>query len=149
MTFRFKAVNALQAGAVANGNGSPRPLVLAGKFAGIEVANVLIAHAADVHAAASQDGWSALFHASSRGQQELCCLLLNAGADPNQPDKQGLTAADYAKDLPTRSILDRWTKDLEQGTIQRPRVRGSSSFSHSSEQKSVAFEVVANEDFED
>ncbi|MBF8270647.1 MAG: hypothetical protein HW386_2356, partial [Gammaproteobacteria bacterium] len=63
---------------------------------------------ADVNAK-QQGGWTALQAAAKHGSMELVELLLQHGADPNQPADDGQTALSMAADDAIRKRLSRIT----------------------------------------
>lgn len=67
----------------------------------------LIASGADVNARCNAQGMTPLMQAALHNDSVACRLLLNAGADPNLRDVNGMTALNYAligKDLPTNQL---------------------------------------------
>lgn len=69
--------------------------------------HALIASGADVNARCNAQGMTPLMQAALHNDSVACRLLLNAGADPNLRDVNGMTALNYAligKDLPTQQL---------------------------------------------
>lgn len=69
--------------------------------------HALIASGADVNARCNAQGMTPLMQAALHNDSVACRLLLNAGADPNLRDVNGMTALNYAligKDLPTNQL---------------------------------------------
>lgn len=69
--------------------------------------HALIASGADVNARCNAQGMTPLMQAARHNDSVACRLLLNAGADPNLRDVNGMTALNYAligKDLPTKQF---------------------------------------------
>ena len=69
--------------------------------------HALIASGADVNARCNAQGMTPLMQAALHNDSVACRLLLNAGADPNLRDVNGMTALNYAligKDLPTKQL---------------------------------------------
>lgn len=87
------------------GTGEPRLGVPAHRLS--PEVHALIASGADVNARCNARGMTPLMQASLHNDSAACRLLLNAGADPNLRDTNGMTALNYAligKDLPTRQL---------------------------------------------
>ncbi|EKX46378.1 hypothetical protein GUITHDRAFT_62209, partial [Guillardia theta CCMP2712] len=61
----------------------------------VNVLNLLVNHAADVNMT-NKVGATALHEAAEKECIEACKLLLAAGADPDQQDKDGRSALEYA-----------------------------------------------------
>jgi len=105
--------------------GLRRPLLLvAAKHAkscpsDTRMAELLLGSLADANAT-NQDGWTALFFAAQGGHSKLCKLLLEHAADPRRPDRTGLNALDYARDLEMRRELE---KILQERGITAPRLK--------------------------
>ena len=69
--------------------------------------HAIIASGADVNARCNAQGMTPLMQAAQHNDSVACRLLLNAGADPNLRDVNGMTALNYAligKDLPTNQL---------------------------------------------
>lgn len=73
-----------------------RPLHSAAAGRHLAVAQVLLAHGADVHAK-SHGGWTALHSAADHGQIEFIRLLLEHGARPDVRNNEGLSPLDLAR----------------------------------------------------
>ena len=71
----------------------------------------LTAQGADPNAIAGQNGWTPMLHAIHTHQNASIAALLDAGADVNRPDDQGVTplmmAAGYGYDDTVRLLLER------------------------------------------
>lgn len=78
----------------------------------IDVAELLVAAGADVNTR-NPNGASVLFLAASEGQDSVVRLLLNHGADVNQPDNAGLTPLHAAAD--GARLLEVEIEDEQQG----------------------------------
>jgi ankyrin repeat protein len=117
----------LASGANVNGNGSVSPLMIAAKLGNAELVGKLIDRRADPKLttqsgatalmvaaddytivnslikaggavnAVDRVGWTALHHAVAEGQLKKIKALLLAGANPNHPDKSGVTARSLAE----------------------------------------------------
>ena len=73
-----------------------RPLHSAAAGRHLAVAQVLLAHGADVHAK-SHGGWTALHSAADHGQIEFIRTLLEHGARPDVRNDEGLSPLDLAR----------------------------------------------------
>jgi len=73
-----------------------RPLHSAAAGRHLAVAQVLLAHGADVHAK-SHGGWTALHSAADHGQIEFIRILLEHGALPDVRNDDGLSPLDLAR----------------------------------------------------
>jgi len=62
-----------------------------------ETVELLLARGADVNVQGTYEGFTALMTAAAEGQVEVVRLLLDRGADPNLKDKDGDTAASFAR----------------------------------------------------
>jgi hypothetical protein len=54
----------------------------------------------------NDDGWTALMHAADGGYADLCAALLMRGASTSPRSRWGLSAADLAKDVRVRALLE-------------------------------------------
>lgn len=103
--------------------------------------HALIASGADVNARCNDRGMTPLMQAALHNDSVACRLLLNAGANPNLRDINGMTALNYAligKDLPTaqldafRSLLPWGTRiDMRCTPPQGTAYKGATPLHHS------------------
>ena len=71
-----------------------------------EIAELLIAKAADVNAKQAVEGETPLHLAAWDGHKEIAELLINNGADVNAKDEDGRTPLDWAKEITNRHTLE-------------------------------------------
>jgi len=70
-----------------------------------DAARVLLGAGADVNAAASADGSTALIFAVYGGSTEIVSMLIKAGADAGTEDGDGRTALSYAEEKDHAEIV--------------------------------------------
>lgn len=99
----------------------------------VSAALLLTGRGADIHRVHAIDGRSPLHEACIKGFANLVQPLVNAGADPVQPDRFGLTPLDLALDYKNENVvavllhLDVQTKALEEAAgsaMERAALRG-------------------------
>lgn len=79
------------------------PIVEATKYLNYDAVDLLIQYGAFANAKEPATGLSALHVANEKGSDQIARLLIKYGADPNQKDKRGKAAREFA---PTVSIRD-------------------------------------------
>lgn len=71
--------------------------VVAAVHGQLDALRLLEAYGADVNAAETPSGMTALIHAAAAGRKEIAAFLLDNGANPALADKDGWTAANYVE----------------------------------------------------
>lgn len=95
--------------------GGITPLMIAAGMGRIETVDALIAAGADVHAAESANGWTALHSVASNKSGELIVAsLLRAGADPNRADNDGTLPVRIASLMRNTAVADQLTAAVAQ-----------------------------------
>jgi len=90
----------LDAGADPNASdkGGYTPLMFAASRDHVDLIRLLLERGANPDAQESTQGWTALIWAAKEGRHASISLLLAMGADPSRTDREGRTAADWARD---------------------------------------------------
>lgn len=90
----------LDAGADPNARdkGGYTPLMFAASRDHEDLVRLLLERGANPDAQESTKGWTALIWAAKEGRHASIRLLLAMGADPSRKDREGRTAADWARD---------------------------------------------------
>ncbi|KAK7503828.1 hypothetical protein BaRGS_00004951 [Batillaria attramentaria] len=103
----------LSAGANANyickEEGAYTPLIAAAANEHVQVVSALTKHGCDLNAQ-DADGWTALWHAYSSASEDICRVLLRAGADKSIPNAEGQTVVQDATENEDESMIELFQK---------------------------------------
>ncbi len=71
-----------------------------------EMVNYLIEHGRDVNQTNRRSGFTPLMAAACYGRAEIAKTLIEHGVDQNAKDSKGFTAADFARKMNKKSVLE-------------------------------------------
>jgi len=72
----------------------------------IEMVNYLIEQGIDVNKTSRNSGFTALMASACYGRTEIAKVLIEKGVDQNAQDSKGFTAADFARKMNKKSVLE-------------------------------------------
>ena len=71
-----------------------------------QTVKLLVERGSELDAVDGFEGWTALMFAAGEGNEEVCKVLLEAGADPGLKDSDGDTALDHAKANQQKAVIE-------------------------------------------